>query len=187
MSNDSDIEIKGHNYDGIKEFDNPLPTWWLMTFYGTIIFAFLYVVHYESGSGLSMKKELELALSQIEAVKASAPSVVTESEESLIEKSKDPQMLAVGAEVFNSKCASCHGNELQGLIGPNLTDNHWIHGKGKLRDIMMVVKNGQPDKGMPPWDGILKNDEMLAVTAYIHSKHGTNPPNPKPPQGDAVE
>src|SRR5574343_592852 len=104
MSQDQDLLIKGHEYDGIKEFDNPLPGWWLVTIYATIIFAFIYVIHYEFGSGPTLAQE--------------------------------PKVLAMGAEVFTGKCASCHGNELQGLIGPNLTDKYWIHGKGKISDIV---------------------------------------------------
>lgn len=187
MSEEMDKEIVGHDYDGIKEYDNPLPGWWLMTFYGTIIFAFLYVIHYESGSGPSLKKELETALAQIEMMKSTTTAVVLDSEEVLLEKSKDPNLLAVGAEHFQSKCASCHGNELQGLIGPNLTDTYWLHGKGKMTDLITTINVGVPEKGMPPWETILKKEEVLAVAAFIHSKYGTQPANPKEPQGQKVD
>lgn len=187
MSQEMDREIAGHDYDGIKEYDNPLPGWWLITFYGTIIFAFLYVIHYESGSGNTIKKDLEIALAQIESIKSTAGPTVFDSEDVLLEKSKDTKLLGVGAEQFQSKCASCHGNELQGLIGPNLTDNYWLHGKGKMTDIITTIQTGVPEKGMPPWEGILKKEEILAVASFIHSKHGSQPANPKEPQGQKVE
>ncbi|OYZ16067.1 MAG: nitrogen fixation protein FixP [Bdellovibrio sp. 28-41-41] len=187
MSNETDKEIAGHDYDGIKEYDNPLPGWWLMTFYGTIIFAFIYVIHYESGSGNTLKKDLEIAMAQIESVKTSTGPKVLDSEDVLLEKAKDPKLLVVGAENYQSKCASCHGAELQGMIGPNLTDDFWIHGKGNMTDIITTVRTGVPEKGMPPWEGILKNEEVLAVASFIHSKHGSKPANPKEPQGQKVE
>lgn len=187
MSQDNDIEIKGHDYDGIKEFDNPLPGWWLITFYGTIIFAFLYVIHYEFGGGPTLAKELDVALKEIQSTKTLTVSTIKESEEDLQKQAKDPKMLALGMETYNSKCGSCHGNELQGLIGPNLTDKFWIHGKGKMQDLIATVNSGVADKGMPPWEGILKKEEIIAVAGYIQSKKDSNPSNPKPAQGDPVE
>lgn len=186
MSQDQDLLIKGHEYDGIKEYDNPLPGWWLVTFYATIIFSFIYVIHYEFGSGPTLEQELNVAMKEIQAVKPAATSTA-ESEEDLMKQAQDPKVLALGGEVYTGKCASCHGNELQGLIGPNLTDKYWIHGKGKLSDMMVVIKAGVADKGMPPWEGVIKREEMIAVTAFIHSKKDSNPPNPKAPQGEPVE
>lgn len=186
MSQDQDLLIKGHEYDGIKEFDNPLPGWWLVTFYATIIFAFIYVIHYEFGSGPTLAQELEVAMKEVQAAKPAATATV-ESEDDLMKQAQDPKLLAMGAEVYTGKCASCHGNELQGLIGPNLTDKNWIHGKGKISDILTTVKTGVADKGMPPWEGVLKREEIVAVASFILSKKGSNPPNPKAPQGEPVE
>ncbi|MCB0369446.1 MAG: c-type cytochrome [Bdellovibrionales bacterium] len=187
MNKEQDLLIKGHEYDGIKEYDNPLPGWWLFTFYATIIFAFIYVIHYEFGGGPTIAQELEISMKEIQAAKPAQSATLQISEEDLIKKTEDPKVIAMGAEVFTGKCASCHGNELQGIIGPNLTDKFWIHGKGKLSDMVTVIKSGVLDKGMPPWDGILKEEEIIAVAGFIHSKKGSNPPNPKAPQGDAVE
>jgi cytochrome c oxidase cbb3-type subunit 3 len=187
MSQDQDLLIKGHDYDGIKEFDNPLPGWWLFTFYATILFAFAYVFYYEFGSGPTLAQELEVAMKEVQAAKPVQVAVTQESEEDLMKKAQDPKMLALGVEVYTGKCASCHGNELQGLIGPNMTDKFWIHGKGTITDMLVTIKAGVADKGMPPWDGILKQDEMIAVAGFIHSKKGTNPPNPKAAQGEPVE
>ncbi len=184
---EKDLLIKGHEYDGIKEFDNPLPGWWLFTFYATIIFAFLYVLHYEFGGGPTLAKELEVAMQEIQASKPAKIAETQESEESLLKQAQDPKVLALGADVFTGKCASCHGNELQGLVGPNLTDKYWIHGKGKISDMLVTIKTGVAEKGMPPWENILKKDELIAVSSFIHSKKGSNPPNQMPPQGEPVE
>lgn len=183
-----DKEIAGHEYDGIKEFDNPLPNWWLVTFFGTIIFSFVYYIHYEFGGGPTLAQELSTAMSQIEqAAKKSAPPADSETEEMLAAAGSTPEALKLGQTTFDGKCATCHGPQLQGLIGPNLTDKFWIHGKGTHKDILTVVKDGVADKGMPPWGALLKKDELYAVVGYIFSKKGSNPPNPKAPQGAEVQ
>ncbi len=184
--NNNDIEIKGHSYDGITEFDNPLPMWWLWTFFITIIFAFLYYIHYEFAGGQTIQQELQVAMAEIEKAKGSAPQVM-ETEENLAAEMKGDAVIALGAATFSGKCAACHGPQLQGMIGPNLVDKYWIHGKGTRMDIVKVIREGVADKGMPPWGTLLKKDELYAVTAYILSKKGSTPANPKAPQGEPVE
>jgi cytochrome c oxidase cbb3-type subunit 3 len=183
--------LTDHNYDGIKEFNNPLPGWWLVTFFGTIIFAFVYYVHYELGGGPSLNEELQMGLSRIKQMGVShAPQVAKEAaltEEFIAQFESDPKNLTLGNQVYEGKCASCHGPQLQGLIGPNLTDEFWIHGQGTRLDIMKVISEGVADKGMPPWGPLLKKDEMLSLTALVHSKKGSSPPNPKLPQGQKAQ
>ncbi len=183
----SDSENKFHEYDGIIEHDNPLPTWWLWSFFICVIFAFLYFLHYQFAGGPTLTDELKVAMAQLEkeqsAVVASNP---VETEDSLLEAFGKDGIVALGASTFHAKCAACHGQELQGLIGPNLTDNFWIHGKGTRLDIVKVIREGVPDKGMPPWGPVLKRDEIYAVASFILSKKGSNPPGAKAPQGEDV-
>lgn len=187
MKNENDqLEIQGHSYDGITEYDNPMPTWWLWTFFITIIFAFHYFIHYIFGGGATLNEELAIAMEKIEKNKTQT-SVVLESEENLIKIMNKDETLGLGESTFNSKCSACHGSHLQGSIGPNLTDKYWLHGSGTRVDIIKVVRDGVPDKGMPPWSQMMSQDESYAVTAYIVSKIGSNPVNPKPPQGKKVE
>lgn len=185
----SDKQEKFHEYDGIIEHDNPLPTWWLWTFLITIIFSFLYFIHYElGGGGLTLNEELKEAMHALEKSKASAAaSSPMETEDSLAAAFAKDGVLATGAAQFTAKCASCHGQELQGLIGPNLTDKYWLHGKGTRMDIVKVIREGVPEKGMPPWGPVMKRDEIYAVTAFIISKKGSSPKGAKEPQGDLVE
>lgn len=179
---------KFHEYDGIIEHDNPLPMWWLWTFFGTIIFAFIYYVHYELAGGPTLKAELKDAMAEIEKTKAKvAVSSPMETEDSLAGEFGKDGVVALGAAQFATKCVSCHGQNLEGLIGPNLTDKFWINGKGTRMDIVNVIRNGVPDKGMPPWGPVLKKDELYAVAAFIISKKGSNPPGAKAPQGNPVE
>lgn len=182
----SDSGEKFHIYDGIIEHDNPLPTWWLWSFLLAIIFAFIYWIHYEFGGGPTLVMELEQAQAELARTQASAvQSAPLETEESLAAAFAKDGVLEMGAAQYTSKCASCHGPELGGLIGPNLTDTHWLHGKGTRLDILKVVREGAPEKGMPPWGPVMKKDELYAVTAFILSKKGTNPAGAKPPQGEA--
>ncbi len=184
--NDKNLELPGHNYDGITELDNPLPGWWLWTFLFTIIFAFLYYIHYEVAGGPTLKQELATAMQELEKNKQHEP-LLTETEETLIRAMGGPNVLAAGAEVYNSKCLVCHGTNLQGQVGPNLTDKFWIHGKGTRTDIIKIIREGVLDKGMPNWAQIFSKDEVYAVTAFIISKKGSHPVNPKAPQGEPVD
>lgn len=179
-------EMDGHTYDGIAECDNPMPGWWLWTFFLTVIFAFLYYIHYTSGSGMTLNEELAVAMKEIEQNKGRGP-VTNETEEMLVQAMSQVDVNGTGAQIYISKCAVCHGQALQGQIGPNLTDNFWIHGKGLRTDIVKVVRQGVLDKGMPSWDQLLSKEEVYAVTAFILSKKGSNPPNPKVPEGTAVQ
>lgn len=177
--------IEGHDYDGIQELDHPLPAWWLMTFLGTIIFGAIYWIHYESGTAMTQRAELKADLAIIEKLKVNQPQT-SDSEDELKLLLASGGALQEGKATYVAKCASCHGNELQGLIGPNLTDEYWIHGKGSLSDIAGVIRKGVLEKGMPAWDQILKSSEVKGLVVYIASNKGSKPSNPKAPQGEKV-
>lgn len=185
-THDDDKLIVGHDYDGIQELNNPLPNWWQLIFYGSIIFAFFYTMHYEFGSGLSSQARLNVLMEEVQSKsqkEALAASKVVVDYEALL---KDPQAISQGKAVFVGKCAPCHGPDGGGVIGPNLTDKYWIHGDGKAETIADLVRKGVPDKGMPPWDSVLTAKEVNEVTAYVKSIAGTKPQNPKAPQGNEV-
>lgn len=186
-SNDESVKILDHNYDDIRELDHPLPRWWLGIFFLTIVFSVFYVGYYMLGSGPSSLQELRTSMSEIAARKPPETANTSPSAEVLLAAVKDPAKLKHGAEVFAGKCLACHGDKGQGLIGPNLTDDFWLHGKGTLLDVQTVVANGVPEKGMPPWAAILTPEEMIDVVAFVHSLHGTNPANAKAPQGEKQE
>ena len=100
---------------------------------------------------------------------------------------EDPARLALGKEVYVKNCVQCHGQNAEGGIGPNLTDQYWLNGNGDVTFIVKSVTYGYPAKGMIPWRGALQPDDILDVASYVHTLRGTNPPNPKPPQGELVE
>jgi cytochrome c oxidase cbb3-type subunit 3 len=179
--------ITGHEYDGIHELDNPLPRWWLATFYLAIIFSIFYFAYYILGSGPTLNEELQKTMAQLEAKKPKNGPGWKVEETELLALAKDPSELKKGEKVFKDRCVSCHGEQGQGIIGPNLTDNFWIHGKGTLADIAQVVHDGVNDKGMPQWGAVLKEEELDAAVIYVKSLKGSHPQNPKAPQGDEVK
>lgn len=178
-------QLLDHDYDGIKEYDNDLPSWWLWLFYITIIISAVYAVWFHGGftERAQDKVAREIAAQQ---QTAATQAKAGPTEERLLALVNDPKMLAVGKEVFAGKCSPCHGPDGGGLIGPNLTDKYWIHG-GRITDIHRTITEGVPDKGMVTWDGIISDDEINAVAAFIWTLYGTTPGTPKEPQGEPFE
>lgn len=184
MSQD-DEKLLDHNYDGIQELDNPLPSWWLASFLVAIIFSFFYWIHYEFSGGQTQWQELEHDLAMIEQAKKNRP-VKEVNDDDVKQLLASAVVLKEGQEVYVSKCGACHGPELQGMIGPNLTDEYWLHGNGRFRDLVHVIRVGVLEKGMPAWGEQLKENELQSVATYITQKYGSNPPNAKGPQGEKV-
>lgn len=176
-----------HVYDGIVEHDNHLPSWWLATFYGGVVFGVFYAFYYMLGNGPTLTQEYQRDLWAHEAIVAAQQASKPQADDAqLIVFAKDPARLKIGKEVFASKCLACHGAQGQGSIGPNLTDDYWIHG-AKHSQLVNIVMNGVADKGMPPWAALLKTDEIYSVVGYIKTLRGTNPPGAKASQGELVK
>lgn len=173
-----------HNYDGIVELDNSLPPWWVYMFYATIAFGLVYVIYFHYLDGPSQadeyNKEVELAsLKKTEMLKQSAGKV----DENSVTLLTDAADIAKGKSSFITKCAACHGQAGEGGVGPNLTDEYWIHG-GSINDIFKTIKYGVQEKGMIAWEAQMQPQEMQQVSSFIMSLKGTNPANAKAPQGD---
>ena len=172
-----------HEYDGIEEFNHPLPRWWLFIFYVTIVFAIFYSGYYLT-VGPSMKDDLKEDLQHIQALNQNAtPTEGSEDLKAIAAAVKDPALLSDGERVFVARCVVCHAKDGGGGIGPNLTDEFWIHGS-HTPDILKTVRDGVAAKGMPPWGQILTPAEALHVVAYIHTLYGKPTATPKAPQGD---
>lgn len=183
--NDKMDVVLEHEYDGIKELDNPLPMWWLWTFFGTIIFAFIYWLHYDVAGAPTSDMYLQQQLTQIaEQKKLDQSNQPQKSASDLDALVSDTSVVASGNKLFQMNCANCHGQQGQGGIGPNLTDKYWLHGEGDIASVLHVVQKGVLDKGMPAWEAIFKTEEMEALSAFVMSLKGSNPANAKAPQGD---
>jgi cytochrome c oxidase cbb3-type subunit III len=153
-------QVLGHadEADGIEEYDNPLPDWWLGLFWLTIIWAFAYTVHYHFIAERSPEKALA---AEIAAAEVRWPASAETGE--LI---PGPELAAAGQALYQTNCSACHGQALEGGIGPSLTDGEWIHG-GAPAEVLHTVAEGVPAKGMPAWGPILGPERVRQVTAYI--------------------
>lgn len=173
--------IGGHDYDGIRELDNRLPPWLKYLFYVTIVFAAAYlmlVFVFEDDSVIQeaeYRNELAALEQHDEQPNEAAPAEVVERSEE--------EILAAGASTFGKICAVCHGKFGEGLVGPNMTDEYWIHG-GSYEDMKQVIMDGVIDKGMIPYKNQLSKQKIDEVIRYIQSLQGTNPPNQKEAQGE---
>ncbi len=172
-----------HEIDGIIEHDNKLPNWWLFTLFGAIIFAIGYWLVMETGGFIPGLRETYRAdyAAHVERV-AAAEAARPLSNESLLAASKDDSAVTRGKATFAGTCAACHGQQAEGLVGPNLTDNAWIHG-GAPMAIYGVVADGVLAKGMPAWKATLGDTGTKDVVAYLLTLKGKNIPG-KAPQGN---
>jgi cytochrome c oxidase cbb3-type subunit 3 len=174
-----------HDYDGIKELDNNLPPWWIYLFYACIAFAAIYLVRFEimgaDDQEMELQKEMAQAKIEVAEYMKTAPDLMDEKTVTLL---TDAPSLAEGKTIFTTNCAACHRADAGGQIGPNLTDDQWILGGG-IKNLFHTVTNGGRDgKGMIAWKGTLKPKEIQKVTSYIISLKGSNPKDPKAPEGE---
>jgi cytochrome c oxidase cbb3-type subunit III len=182
-----DTVMLEHSYDGIRELDNHLPPWWLGLLYGSIVFAVVYLLNYHVWHwSPSQEQEYTLAIEEgkkeVEAYQAKLGDSIDEKSVKLL---SDAKTLENGKTIFTEKCVACHGAAAEGGVGPNLTDEYWLHG-GTINDVFGVVKNGVPEKGMISWKATLKPGQIQEVSNYILTLKGTNPANAKAPQGEKV-
>ncbi len=177
-------ELLSHEADGIREFDNALPRWWLYGFYFTIAFAMVYVVNYHVLATpivghSTLVAEYQADVEQAGRLASQRPGRAGGA----LVAMKDPASLEKGRAIFegpDNTCFACHRPDLGGLVGPNLTDKYWLHGCSAA-DVAESIRTGFPQKGMLPFGtGKVLTDEQIAqLASYVLSKHGSNPPGPK--------
>ena len=183
---EGDAPLLEHEYDGIREYDNPLPRWWVSTFWVTFLFAAAYFFHYQvSGRGTSIHEAYAQDVKEHEAAMARRAASEKVTEDSLERLMATETAVLAGHQIFQSRCQPCHGDRGQGLIGPNLTDDYWVHGQGKLMDIYQVVHDGVAAKGMPAWSRQLSPMELRQVVVHVGKLRGTNVAG-KAPEGQLV-
>ena len=180
-------ELLEHEADGIREFDNQLPRWWLYGFYFTIVFAAIYMVNYhvlatplvgERGMVAEYEAEVDAAARLAAGRPTPAASVAATA-------ATDEETLEKGEAIFNSQtslCASCHRPDLGGLVGPDLTDDLWLHGCS-VSEVVASIRTGYPTRGMLPYgsNSVLDDEQLRQVASFILSRRGSAPPNPKSP------
>ncbi|KGO79147.1 cytochrome C oxidase subunit III [Flavobacterium beibuense F44-8] len=174
-----------HDYDGIKELDNVLPPWWIKLFYITILFGLGYLVKYHVLDGPDQKTEFEQKMEEariaVEEYNKTAKDLIDANSVTLLTDEGD---LAAGKKIFETNCVACHRADGGGAIGPNLTDEYWILGGGIKNVFHTITEGGRDGKGMVAWKGTLKPSEIQLVASYVLSLQGTNPVDPKAPDGE---
>ena len=183
VEKEADI-LLDHDYDGIKELDNSLPPWWKYGFYITIGVAFVYLLNFHVlGIGLNPTQEygaeMEKAKIAKEAYEAGNKDKIDETNVPMA----NADGIKAGQALFAANCVACHLQDGGGSVGPNLTDDYWIH-KGSLNDIYKTIKVGYPDKGMQSWSGQFTPKEISYLSSFIKTLRGTKPAASKAQQGE---
>lgn len=201
-------ELLDHEYDGIREFDNPCPAWWHLIFLGSVVFSVFYWAFF--GLGPSVGKNgwtpidafkqataanlqlqfggIELSVDEATILDFMYGTFVppADPEDDAAEGSAAPKdWLAIGANVFETNCKSCHADDGSGLVGPNLTDDHYKNVK-QLIDIARVIENGAAANSMPAWQNRLDSNQIVLVSAYVANMRGKNLSGPRPPEGNVI-
>lgn len=178
-------ELRDHSFDGIQEYDNPLPGWWLGIFYITIAFSAVYLP-YKHWPGADRSQDA-LYAEEIAAAEAKYGSRnVSWTEEELQSFYASGEWKELGPQIFQSNCSPCHREDGGGKIGPAFTDDYYIHG-GRLVDLTRTIRKGVPDKGMLSWKKELHPDKIKAVACYVRSLRGKEVTDPKKPDGKKVD
>jgi cytochrome c oxidase cbb3-type subunit 3 len=186
LEKEADV-LLDHDYDGIRELDNALPPWWKYGFYITIVIGVIYLYHFHvSGNGKNPEQEYAVEMmegaKQEEEYKAKTKDLVDENNVTV----SDAAGIAAGKELFTQSCIACHAADGGGGIGPNLTDNYWIHGSS-MNDIYKTIKIGYPEKGMQSWQSMFSPVQIKNIASFVHSLKGTKPAKPKDPQGELMQ
>lgn len=174
-----------HDYDGIHELDNNLPPWWVWGFYISIAYAVVYLVLFHvtgtaPHSGEEYAQEMAAAEEQVQTYLATSANAVDENSVTML---VDASALAAGKKIWDANCVACHAADGGGTVGPNLTDEYWIHGGG-IQNIFKTIKYGVTAKGMIAWQDQLGPLKMQQVASYVLSLQGTTPAAPKDPEGE---
>ena len=183
MSNDSkhDRPVREHDADGIQELDNLLPRWWVWLFWGCNVFAIAYMLYFHTFNMGDLQAAAYVKEARAGDELKNNALAAFESDLGTLQPSTEQSVLNQGSQIYTTYCAPCHRPDGGGLVGPNLTDDYWIHG-ATYQDNLKTIINGVPEKGMLSWRGVLKPNEVQAVASFIHTLRGTKPANAKLPE-----
>jgi cytochrome c oxidase cbb3-type subunit 3 len=177
----------GHSYDGIQEYDNPLPGWWKWLFWLSIAFCPFYLMYFHSGAAGRSVDDQYLA-SETENTKKQYAEIgdLASDQATMVKYLKEPKWVGVGQSIFKANCVSCHAADGGGNVGPNLCDESFKHIKG-LPDILKVINEGVAGGAMPAWGKRFSHKNgVVLVSVYVASLRGTKPAVPKAPDGSPI-
>jgi len=185
VANDN-APLTGHAFDGIQEYDNPLPGWWKWLFILSIVFSILYWPYFHFGApGRSVSERFDVAMGENMRLQFAEIGELQPNEATLVKMMNDSGWVKVGESVYRANCASCHGIDGGGIVGPNLADEHYKNVR-EIADILKVVQQGAAAGAMPAWKNRLQLNEQILVSSYVASLRGTTPGNPKGAEGNVI-
>jgi cytochrome c oxidase cbb3-type subunit 3 len=186
MSAPRNEQLLDHEYDGIREYDNPTPGWWNWLFALTVVFSVAYAMYYHLGT-ISTTIQQDWEAHQVAEYKRifGKLGVMQPSEATILAMMADEQMLAVAKGMFGSNCAACHAKDGGGINGPNMTDDHYKNVR-TLEDVFQVITKGAGSGAMPAWEQRLGVNERIILAAYAASLRGTTPATAKAPEGEVA-
>ena len=183
---DSHGATTGHEYDGIQEYDNPTPGWWVAIFIASIIFSVCYGIWYHAPMpDRSIHDNYDAEVTAVQKKRFAGMGTLQITEQNMLLWMAKPEYLAVGRSIFSQTCYQCHGTEGQGLSCPNMTDDYYKNIK-VLTYIPRVITNGAAAGAMPAQGALLHPNEIALVAAYVASLRGKNLPSPRPPEGTVI-
>jgi cytochrome c oxidase cbb3-type subunit 3 len=186
MANDTRGQLLDHEYDGIREYDNPCPAWWHMIFIGTFLFGVVYFVFFQLGNmGWTVDEAYQDAMAANVRLRYQEIGDLTADEPTLMKYMNEPDWLQVGANVYAANCRSCHADNGSGFVGPNLTDDYYKNVKN-LVDVARVVSEGAGNGAMPAWRTRLHPNDVVLVSAYVAKMRGENLAGKKP-EGELID
>ncbi|MCG8652887.1 MAG: c-type cytochrome [Pirellulales bacterium] len=180
-------QLLGHNYDGIEEYDNPLPGWWKWLFVATIGFSPLYFLYYHGGGeGRTLADQYDQAYAAHVQLQFAEIGELPLNRDSVVKYLYDESWLKFGKSIFKNNCTQCHAKDGGGLVGPNLCDQEYKNVKD-IGDILTVIQNGAGGGAMPPWKTRLSPNELVMVSSYVASLRGTTPAKAKDAEGRTID
>ncbi|MBI1382590.1 MAG: c-type cytochrome [Planctomycetaceae bacterium] len=171
-----------HEYDGIVEYDNPLPGWWKNLFWITVIWSPFYAFYYHFGMGQSVEEAYESQVAEQVDAQLSQLGVLLPDNQTVLDFTQKKEWMSAMAGVFRGQCAQCHASDGGGNIGPNLTDLHWRNPK-EPKDLVAVITNGAANGSMPAFGARFREPQIILLAAYVASLQGSAPANALPPDG----
>ena len=181
----SNEPVREHAFDGIQEYDNPMPFWWKAIFWATFFFSVPYFFFYHVGVGEDVDAAYERDLGEFYEAQAAKLGDLKPDTTTIVSLSHDPKMKLAGQALFRSNCAACHGADGGGGTGPNLTDDSYLNIK-EVTDLHRIIAEGLVGKGMPEWKSRFSEPQLVVLSAYVAGLRGTTPASPKAPQGEPI-
>lgn len=180
-----DHRLMAHDFDGIREYDNPLPGWWTHLFWITIVFSGLYMLYYHVGTGASVEASYQAEMAAFYERQLQVLGVERADTPTIVRLMHDEKMMAAVGGMFRGNCAQCHANDGRGNVGPNLTDDHWKNVKTP-EDIFTVIRDGVPGTQMTAWSNRMREPQMILLAAYVAWLRSTDPPDGRTPEGQVI-